>query len=45
MEITKKIFAVQGDDKLSAEEKTAKLKELEAEKAKYDALLVKVPQA
>ncbi len=45
MEITKAMFTLKGDDKISAEEKTAKLKELEAEKAKYDALLVKVPQA
>jgi phosphonate transport system substrate-binding protein len=45
MELTKAMFTIQGDDKMSAEEKTAKLKELEAEKAKYDGLLAKVPQA
>jgi phosphonate transport system substrate-binding protein len=45
MEITKKMFGIEGDEKLSAEEKAAQLKELEAEKAKYEGLLVKVPQA
>ena len=45
MELTKKMFQVEGDDKLSADEKTAKLKELADEKAKYEALMAKVPQA
>ncbi|MEP0320996.1 phosphonate ABC transporter substrate-binding protein [Bauldia litoralis] len=44
MEITKQIFQTEADDKMSAEEKTAKVKELEAEKAKYDGLMAKVPQ-
>jgi phosphonate transport system substrate-binding protein len=43
MEITKAMFGIQGDEKMSADEKAAKLKELEGEKAKYDALLVKDP--
>jgi phosphonate transport system substrate-binding protein len=45
MEITKKMFQVQADDKMSAEEKAAALKELEAQKAEYEGLMAKVPQA
>jgi phosphonate transport system substrate-binding protein len=44
MEITKKIFQTEADDKLSADEKAATLKELAAEKAKYEDLMAKVPQ-
>jgi phosphonate transport system substrate-binding protein len=45
MEITKKIFQVQADEKLSADEKAAQIKDLEAKKAEYEALMAKVPQA
>ena len=45
MEITKQIFQTQADDKMSDEEKTAKVKELETEKAKYEQLMATVPQA
>ena len=44
MEITKKIFQTQADEKLSADEKTAQVKDLEAKKAEYEALMAKVPQ-
>jgi phosphonate transport system substrate-binding protein len=44
MEITKKIFQAQADEKTSADEKAAAIKALNTEKAKYDALLAKVPQ-
>jgi phosphonate transport system substrate-binding protein len=45
MEITKQMFQVEGDANLSAEDKAAQLKELEAQKAEYEALMAKVPQA
>ena len=45
MEITKKMFQVEGDESLSAEDKAAQLKELETQKAEYEALMAKVPQA
>ena len=45
MEVTKQMFQVQADEKMSADEKSAKLKELEAQKAEYEALMTKVPQA
>ena len=45
MEITKKMFQVEGDESLSAEDKAAQLKELETQKAGYEALMAKVPQA
>ncbi|MEJ8571967.1 phosphonate ABC transporter substrate-binding protein [Microbaculum marinum] len=45
MEITKQEFQVQSDDKMSADEKTAKLEELKAEKARYEGLMAKVPQS
>ncbi len=45
MEITKKMFQVEADESLSAEDKAAKLKELQAQKAEYEALMAKVPQA
>ncbi|WP_421725582.1 phosphonate ABC transporter substrate-binding protein [Bauldia sp.] len=44
MEITKQIFQVQADDSMSDADKTAKVKELEAEKAKYEDLMAKIPQ-
>ena len=45
MEVTKAMFQVEADDSLSAEEKAAKLDELKAQKAEYEALMAKVPQA
>ena len=45
MEITKQMFQVQADDKISADEKAAKLKELEDQKVLYEGLVAKVPQA
>jgi phosphonate transport system substrate-binding protein len=45
MELTKAMFQVEADESLSAEEKTAKLDELKAKKAEYEALMAKVPQA
>ena len=44
MAVTKDMFKVEADDKFTAEEKAAKLKELEAEKAKYQKLMDVVPQ-
>jgi phosphonate transport system substrate-binding protein len=44
MEITKQMFQLQADESMSADDKTAKLKELEAEKAKYEDLMAKIPQ-
>ena len=44
MEITKQIFQTQADDKMTAEEKTAKVKELEEQKVYYEGLMAKVPQ-
>lgn len=45
MEVTKQEFQIQSDDKMSAEEKAAKLDELKAEKAKYESLMAKIPQS
>ncbi|MYZ48983.1 phosphonate ABC transporter substrate-binding protein [Propylenella binzhouense] len=45
MEITKQMFQVEADDKLSAEDKSAQLETLKAEKAKYEGLMAKIPQA
>jgi len=45
MAITKEEFQIQADDKMSAEEKATRLDELKAEKAKYEELMAKVPQA
>ena len=45
MEITKQEFQIQSDDKMSADEKTAKIEELKAEKAKYEGLMAKIPQS
>ena len=45
MEITKQMFQVEADESLSAEDKAAKLKELDGQKAEYEALMAKVPQA
>ncbi len=45
MELTKSMFQVEADDTLSAEEKAAKLDELKAKKAEYEALMAKIPQA
>lgn len=45
LQLSKEIFKIQGDDKMSAEEKTAKIKDLEAEKSKIEELMAKVPQA
>lgn len=44
LQISKEIFKIQGDEKMSADEKTAKIKELEAEKSKVEDLMAKVPQ-
>lgn len=44
MEFTKEEFRVQADDKLSADEKKAKLAELAAKKAEVEKLLAEVPQ-
>ena len=44
MEVTKKMFQIQADEKMSAEEKAAALKELEAQKAEFEGLMAKVPQ-
>ena len=45
MAITKDEFKIKGDDKMAADEKEAKLKELAAEKAKYEGLMAKIPQS
>jgi phosphonate transport system substrate-binding protein len=45
MELTKAMFQAEADESLSAEEKAAKLDELKAQKAEYEALMAKVPQA
>jgi phosphonate transport system substrate-binding protein len=45
MELTKQQFQVEADESLSAEDKAAKLKELTEQKAGYEALMAKVPQA
>jgi phosphonate transport system substrate-binding protein len=45
MEVTKQMLQVEADDSLSAEDKAAKLKELESQKAEYESLMAKVPQA
>lgn len=42
--VSKEINNIMADDKLSEEEKKAKLAELEAEKAKYESLMASVPQ-
>ncbi|MDJ0930024.1 phosphate/phosphite/phosphonate ABC transporter substrate-binding protein [Breoghania sp.] len=44
MAITKDMFKIEVDDKYSADEKAAKLKELSEEKAKYEKLMETVPQ-
>lgn len=44
MELTKQEFQVQADDKLPAEEKTAKIEALKAEKARIEKLMAEVPQ-
>ncbi|MFN0264514.1 phosphonate ABC transporter substrate-binding protein [Tepidamorphus sp. 3E244] len=43
--ISKDIFKIQGDETLSEDEKKAKVAELEAEKAKYEDLMARVPQS
>jgi phosphonate transport system substrate-binding protein len=45
MELTKQEFQVQSDESLSGEDKTKQLDDLAAEKAKYEGLMAKVPQA
>jgi phosphonate transport system substrate-binding protein len=45
MEITKAMFQIQADETLSDEEKAARLAELEAEKARYEDLMARVPQS
>jgi phosphonate transport system substrate-binding protein len=45
MEITKAMFQVEADENLSTEEKAAQLEELEAQKAEFESLMAKVPQA
>jgi phosphonate transport system substrate-binding protein len=44
MELTKKIFQVKADEKLSAEEKAAAVKDLEAKRAEVEKLMATVPQ-
>lgn len=44
MAITKEMFQIEADDKMSAEEKDAKIKELTAEKARYEELMATIPQ-
>jgi len=44
MELTKQQFQIEADEGLSAEDKAAQLKALADEKAKYEALMAKVPQ-
>jgi len=44
MEVTKKIFQVKADEKLSAEEKAAEVKTLDAKKAELEKLMATVPQ-
>jgi len=44
MELTKQIFQVQADESLSDEEKSAQVKDLEAQKAEYEGLMAKIPQ-
>ena len=43
--ISKDTIKIQNDDKYSAEEKKAKLAELDAQKKKYEALMARVPQS
>ncbi len=43
--ISKQIFKIQGDEKMSAEEKKAEIDKLEVEKVKIEELMAKVPQA
>jgi phosphonate transport system substrate-binding protein len=43
--ISKEMNNVMADDKLSEDEKNARLSELKAEKAKYDGLMASVPQS
>ena len=43
--ISKQIFKIQGDEKMSAEEKKAEIDKLEAEKARIEELMAKIPQA
>ncbi len=45
MAITKDEFKIKADDKMSDADKDAKLKELAAEKAKYEGLMAKIPQS
>ncbi len=45
MELTKKEFQVQSDEAMPAADKEAKLKELAAEKAKYEGLMARIPQS
>ena len=45
MAITKEEFQIKGDEKMSDADKAAKLKELAAEKAKYEELMAKIPQS
>lgn len=44
LEISRNIARLQADESLSAADREAKLKQLQAEKAKYEALMEKVPQ-
>lgn len=44
MEFTKAAFKIEGDDKLSADEKKAKLAEINAKKAEVEKLMAEVPQ-
>lgn len=44
MAITKEEFQINADDKMSAEDKAARLEELKGEKARYEGLMAKVPQ-
>lgn len=44
MEITKQIFQIEADDRMSDAEKTARIEELQAEKTRYEGLMAKIPQ-
>ncbi|MCC0057366.1 MAG: phosphonate ABC transporter substrate-binding protein [Rhodobiaceae bacterium] len=45
LEISKQMFKINGDDQLNADQKTAKIKELEAQKADIEGLMARVPQS
>ncbi|MGE0233336.1 MAG: phosphonate ABC transporter substrate-binding protein [Flavobacteriaceae bacterium] len=45
LEISKQMFKINGDEQLSAADKAAKIKELEAQKAEIEGLMARVPQS